>query len=172
MFFRDTSAAIAGRLATAINARVQLQVTAVAVASTVTLTARTLGPNGNDIDVRSTYYPDDALAAGVTLATPAMAGGAGNPDVSPLIAAMNLYRATEIVSPFTDSANMLVLEAELATRWTQNNMQDGMLVVALRGTEGALTTWLNSRNSPHVHTICTTRGANVKTAGLQGAAPG
>ncbi len=168
----DTSATIAGRLAAAINAVPKLQVTADAVASTVTLTARTAGPNGNDIDVRGTYYPDDTLAPGVTLVTPAMAGGAGNPDVSPLVAAMSLYRATEIVSPFTDSTNMLVLEAELAARWTQNNMQDGMAVTALRGTEGALTTWLNTRNSPHVHTITTTKDATNpwETAAMAGAA--
>jgi phage tail sheath gpL-like len=66
----------------------------------------------------------------------------------------------------------VVLETELATRWLFNNMQDGMVVTALRGSEGALTTWLNTRNSPHVHTITTTKDATSpwETAAMAGAA--
>lgn len=164
---------IADRLIAAINANAKLQVTASAGDSQhLILTAKTAGAVGNSIDVRGAYYPDDQQALGVTLTIPTMTGGAGTPDVSPAVAAMNLYRATEIVNPFTDSANMVVLETELAARWAFNNMQDGMVVTALRGTEGALTTWLNSRNSPHVHTITTTRDATNpwETAAMAGAA--
>jgi phage tail sheath gpL-like len=168
----DTSATIATKLGAAVNALAKLQVTAAVVASTVTLTARTPGPNSNDIDVRSIYYAGDVLATGVTLATPVMAGGAVSPDVTPVIVAMNLYRATEIVSPFTDSTNMGLFENELATRWLQNNMQDGMLVNCLRGTEAVITTWLNARNSPHVHTIAVTNDCTNpwETAAMAGAA--
>lgn len=169
----DTSATIATKLVTAIAAQSKLQVSVAAgAASQLVLTAKTLGPNGNDINVRSIYYADDQLAAGVTLATPAMAGGAGNPDVSPVVVAMNLYRATEIVCPFTDSANLVLLEAELATRWLNNNMQDGMVVNCLRGTEATITTALNARNSPHVHTICVTNDCTNpwETAAMAGAA--
>jgi phage tail sheath gpL-like len=51
-------------------------------------------------------------------------------------------------------------------------MQDGMLMTALRGTEGTLTTWLNTRNSPHVTTITTTKDATSpwQTAAMAGAA--
>lgn len=168
----DTSVTIAAKLAAAINAVAKLPVTAVAAASTVTLTAKWGGPSANDIDLRAVYYLDDRLPTGVTLTIPVMAGGAGNPDVSPVIVGMNLYRATEIVSPFTDSTNMAIFEAELATRWLANNMQDGMLMTALRGTEGTLTTWLNTRNSPHVTTITTTKDASSpwETAAMAGAA--
>ena len=168
----DTSATIATKLGNAINAAAKLPVTASVAASTVTLTARWGGPSGNDISLRSTYYPDDALAVGVTLTIPAMATGSVLPDVTPVITAMNLYRATEIVNPFTDSPNMVLFENELATRWLQNNMQDAMVVTCLRGTEAALTTWLNSRNSPHVHTICTTNDMTNpwETAAMAGAA--
>lgn len=168
----DTSATIATKLGNAINAMAKLPVTASVAASTVTLTARWGGPSGNDISVRSTYYPDDALALGVTLTTPAMSTGAVSPDVTPVIVGMNLYRATEIVNPFTDSTNMVLFETELAARWLQNNMQDGMVVTSMRGTEAALTTWLNTRNSPHVHTICTTNDITNpwETAAMAGAA--
>jgi len=168
----DTSATIATKLGNAINAATKLPVTASVAASTVTLTARWGGPSGNDISLRSTYYPDDALALGVTLTIPAMAAGSVIPDVTPVIVAMNLYRATEIVNPFTDSTNMVLFETELAARWLQNNMQDAMVVTSMRGTEATITTWLNTRNSPHVHTICTTNDITNpwETASMAGAA--
>ena len=170
----DTQVTVATKLIATVNAQPKLQVTAAAGTSTneVKLTAKTPGPNGNDIDVRSTFYFDDILPNGLTLTTPAMATGAVNPDVSPVISAMNLYRATEIVCPFTDSTNLGLLETELAARWKENNMQDGMVVNCVRGTESALTTFLSSRNSPHVHTIAVTKDLTNpwETAAMAGAA--
>ncbi|MFT4191678.1 MAG: phage tail protein [Comamonas sp.] len=168
----DTAATLAAKLAAAVNAKTQLPVTAAAAAGVVTLTARWGGPTGNDIDVRVAYYADDVLATGVTLAVAPLSGGAVNPDVTPMIAAMNLYRATEIVCPFTDSANLVLLEAELAARWTANNMQDGAVVNCLRGTESAITTALAARNSAHVHTIAVTKDCTSpwETAAMAGAA--
>jgi phage tail sheath gpL-like len=170
----DTQITVAARLIAAINANAALPVTAAATANTneVKLTARWGGLTGNDIDVRGTYYPDDRLPNGLTLTIPAMAGGSTSPDLTPLIAAMAWYRATELVVPFMDSTNMAILEAELATRWLQNNMQDGQVINAMRGTEATITTWLNTRNSPHVHTIATTKDCTNpwETASMAGAA--
>ncbi len=156
----DTAASVATKLNNAINANTKLPVIATNLTpGQIVLTAKWAGPSGNDIDVRTTYYADDALPPSLSFAPPAMSGGAGAPDVSPVIVAMSLYRATEIVSPFTDSANMGAFENELAARWGANNMQDGMLCTAIRGTEATIGTWLSTRNSPHVHTICTTNDA-------------
>jgi phage tail sheath gpL-like len=170
----DTKATVATKLINAINAKPSLPVIAAAGANPedVVVTARWGGLTGNDINIRDAYYPDDRLPVGLTLAIPAMAGGAVAPDVTPLIAAMALYRATEIVCPFTDAANMGLLEAELAARWAANNMQDGMVVNCLRGTEAGITTALNTRNSPHVHTIAVTKDCTNpwETASMAGAA--
>lgn len=170
----DTQVTVATKLINAINARSALPVTAAATANTneVRLTCRWGGTTGNDIDVRSTYYIDDRLPNGVTVTTPAMSAGAVTPDVTPVITAMATgYRATEIVCPFTDATNLGILETELAARWAANNMQDGQVVNAIRGTESAVTTWLSTRNSPHVHTITTTRDASspFETAAMAGA---
>ncbi len=167
----DTPTTIAAKLAAAINAAPKLPVTAVAAIGNCTLTARWGGPTGNDISLVTTFYADDKLPTGVTVAVPVMAGGAVLPDVTPVITAMLGYRATEIVCPFTDSTNLGLLEAELATRWLANNMQDGMVINALRGTEAAATTFLNTRNSPHVHTIATTGDLTSpwETAAMAGA---
>lgn len=155
----DTANTVATKLINAVNANLALPVTAAATANLweCKLTCRWGGPTGNDIDLRTTYYTDDRLPNSLIVTVPAMSAGAVAPDVTPLITAMNLYRATEIVCPFTDSANMLILETELATRWLANNMQDGTVINAIRGTESANTTWLSTRNSPHVHTITTTK---------------
>lgn len=169
----DTQVTAATKLRNAINAIPSLPVAATATANTneVLLTARWAGTSGNDIDVRNTYYPDDRMPTGLTITTPAMASGAVTPDLTPVIAAMAGYRATEIVCPFTDSTNLGLLETELATRWLANNMQDGALVCALRGTEGSITTALASRNSAHVHTITVTKDATNpwETAAMAGA---
>lgn len=170
----DTQATVATKLIAAINARPRLPVTAATTANTneVRLSARTPGTLGNDIDVRTTYYFDDKLPAGLTITTPAMAGGTGAADITPAITAMSGYRATEIVCPFTDAPNMVLLEQELAARWLANNMQDGQAVNCVRGTESAVTTWLTARNSPHVHTIVVTKDATSpwETAAMAGAA--
>lgn len=167
----DTATVIAQRLAAAINANTRLPVTATTATTNVTLTARTAGLISNDIDLRTVHYPDDKMASGVSVTTPAFANGAVAPNVSPVVTAMGLYRATEIVCPFTDSTNMGLLEAEMDARWRANNMQDGAICTAMRGTEAAITTWLNTRNSPHVHTIATTKDCTNpwETAAMAGA---
>lgn len=155
----DTAITAAAKLINAINANTQLPVTAMATANTneVKVTCRWGGTTGNLIDLRTTYYQDDRLPNGLVVTVPAMSGGATAPDVTPLVASMAGYRATEMVCPFTDSTNLAILEAELAARWLANNMQDGMVVTAIRGTEAQNTTWLATRNSAHVHTITTTK---------------
>jgi phage tail sheath gpL-like len=155
----DTADTVAAKLVAIINANSKLQVTAAegAAAGDVVITARTGGPGGNDIDLRATFYQDDRLPAGLTLTVPPMAGGAVNPDVTPVIAATQMVRHTEIACPFTDSTNLNLLETELAARWKENNMRDGMVCTCVRGTEAQLSTFLGGRNSPHVHTIAVTK---------------
>ncbi|MES2942576.1 MAG: phage tail protein [Pseudomonadota bacterium] len=167
----DTPTTLAAKIAAAVNAAVKLPVTAAAAVATVTLTCRWVGLSGNDISVVSQFYQDDKLPAGLTLTIPAMSGGTVSPDVTPVIVAMAGNRYTEIVCPFTDSTNLGLLEAEMYTRWLQNNMQDGAIVNAIRGTEGANTTFLNARNSAHVHTIVTTKDITSPwdTAAMAGA---
>jgi len=174
MTVADTAATLRTKLVAAINAVTSLPVTAVASATAgeIDLTCRWAGATGNDIDIRVAYYADDILPTGVTVAVTAMAGGAVNPDVSAAVAKMNGYRATEIVMPYTDSANMAVIEAELERRWGFDNMQDGQVVNVVRGTEGTVTTWLAPRNSNQVHTLCVTKDLTNpwETAAMAGAA--
>lgn len=155
----DTAATVAAKLIDAINAVPSLPVTAAATAtpSEVKLTCRWGGLTGNQIDVRSNNHEADILPQGLTLTIPAMAGGATNPDLSGLAAAMNGYRATEIANPFTDATNMNLVEVELEKRWGALNKQDSQMAVVVRGDAAAINTWLAGRNSPQVHMVPVTK---------------
>ena len=155
----DTMATATTKLVNAINNYdPPLPVTAAsAAAGTVTLTCNWKGATGNQIDLRNSYFADDRLPQGVTLTITPMVGGSVNPDCSRVITAMQGVRPTEIAWPYTDSANMALIETELTARWAEDNMQDGQAVTVMRGTEGEVTAWLMPRNCHQVHTLAVTR---------------
>jgi phage tail sheath gpL-like len=138
---------IATAITTAITADADLPVTAAAAAGVVTVTARNKGENGNTIDIRVGYYADEAAPSGVTLAIVGMAAGAGNPDITDVLAAIAGEQFYSIVMPYTDAANMTAFENELGTRWGPMLQQTGHLFAALSGTHTALTTYGDARNS-------------------------
>ncbi len=168
----ESANGIATKLRTAINANPQSRVTAAGTGATVDLTANVPGELGNLIDVRVNYYDDQALPEGVDVAVTTLSGGAGNPDISPVITAMQGQRFTEIVLPFTDSTNMARIELELDTRWAADNAQDCQVMTVRRGTEGENASWLAARNNHNVHTIAVTKDLTNpwELAALAGAA--
>lgn len=145
----DSAATIATAIAAKVAAFADGPVTAAANAGVVTLTARHKAVFGNDIDARVNYYSDEALPAGVAVAVAAGVAGAGNPDVAAAIAAIALESFYTIVTPYTDTANIVALENELAGRWGGMDMRAGHLFGCLRGTQSALATLGAARNSPH-----------------------
>lgn len=170
----DTVATTATKLIAALQADASLPVTAAATANPneVRLTAKWGGLTGNDIDVRNVYDSYDVMPTGLTVTVPAMSGGATSPDLTAAIAAMNGYRATEIVCAFTDPTSMALLEAELTARWRFDNMRDGSAMTVKRGTEAEILTWLSSRNCDQVDTIPVTKDCTSPwvTAAMAGAA--
>lgn len=153
----DTTAAIAVRLSAAINAIASLPVTSAVALNVITLTCNWAGATGNQIDLRSTFFQDDFIAPGVTMTIDsfaARANGATQPDITPYIVAANGYRATEIVLPFNDTANILIIEQEQEARWDCTNMQDGQVITVVKGDLLAThLAWLQSRNSAQVHSL-------------------
>ncbi len=147
---------VATNVAAAINAATDLPVTAAVngeTAEQVDITARNKGVTGNDIDLRVNHYPDEKLPAGLTVAFTAMASGSANPDIADAITILGDQWFTDWVVPYTDSANLVALEAELATRFGPMVMQDASAYTAARGAHAALTTLGNARNSPHLSII-------------------
>lgn len=145
----DPQNTIAASIAAALNASLDLAVTATAALNVVTLTARHKGAEGNDINIRTSYYDGETIPAGVTLAIAAMSGGSGNPDVLTAIAAMSTGAYYTIVMPWTDSANMVAMENELNSRWGGLDMRTGHVFVCKNGTYSGLATYGAARNSGH-----------------------
>ena len=152
----DAPADIATNLVAAITAATDLPVTAAVNGvddKQVDITARNAGEAGNGIDLRVNHYPGEYLPAGLTVAFGAMATGAGNPDLDVAITALGDEWYTDWIQPYTDTANLVVLETELAERFGPMVMQDGHAYTAAAGTHAALTTLGNGRNSPHLTII-------------------
>lgn len=90
--------AMGSRLAAAINANKDLPVTANSADGVVTLTARNKGTWGNEFAVRST-----TTVPGVTITAAAGTEGAGNPDITPALAAIFGAGFTVVAVPFSDA---------------------------------------------------------------------
>jgi len=150
----DTATLIGDAVAAAINADTRLPVTAANVAGTVTLTARHKGECGNDIDIRMNYYGEET-PKGAAVAITAMSGGTANPDISTTIAAMASEWYRWIAMPYTDTANLVLLETELDARYGPMKQMGGRAFAAYNGTNAAALTWGNARNSAHVSVMGT-----------------
>jgi phage tail sheath gpL-like len=148
-----TSAAdVASALTDAINADPDLPVTAAVSLGQVTLTAKHKGENGNDIDLRLSYY-QEPLPGGLSIAITPLTGGAGNPDPAPIIAAMGNDQYHVIGWPWTDNASLAALRDELDDRWGPLRQIDGQAIAVKRGTFGTVTTFAAARNDKHLTVI-------------------
>ena len=142
-----TAAAVATALAAAINADTSLAVTGSAGSGAVTATARHKGEVGNDIDIRVNYYAGEFMPPGLSVDVTPMSGGSGNPDIGNAISALGGTWYTDVICPYTDSANLALIEAEAAARNGPLVMQDMAIYTALSGTYSQLNTWASTRNS-------------------------
>ncbi|SNS05584.1 Mu-like prophage tail sheath protein gpL [Humidesulfovibrio mexicanus] len=146
----DSAQSIAAALAAAINADGEQPLVAAINGTTpaqVDLTCRWKGATGNDIDLRLNYHTGEALPAGVGVAITAMHGGAGDPDIADAVAVMGNEWWRAIVTPYTDTANLDALDAELLDRWGPMRQMEGIAYAAVRGTLAQTSTWGLARNS-------------------------
>lgn len=145
----QTVTQVAAAIAAAVNADTSMEMTAGAAVGVVTLTARHAGECGNGIDVRVGYY-DEKLPAGIAIAVADGVTGATNPDLAAAITAMGDTWYNWIACPYTDAANMTLLEAELNRRWGPTVQTGARAFAAFRGTLANTQTFGNGRNNPHV----------------------
>ena len=116
----DALADVAAAIQTAIAANTDLPVTAAVDKShntKINITARHKGAFANDIDIRHSHYDGEGLPDGLTLAISALSGGAANPDITTVWAAIGDEHYNVVTMPYTDAANLTALESELADRW-------------------------------------------------------
>ena len=142
----DTADEVAAAVETAINAASELPVTASAALAVVTLTARNKGEVANYLDLRHSYYLGEKLPAGIGLAIVAMASGSANPDLTAAIAALADQQFHHIICPYTDTANLTVLETELEDRWGPLKQNEGWMYSAVSGTQATMSTFGGTRN--------------------------
>lgn len=146
-----TASNIASDIATVLNA--SRYVTASANAGDVTLTCRWKGETGNDITLRLNHNDREFTPPGLTIGINIMAGGTGNPDISPALTAAPGKQLTEVVMPYSDSANLQALEAWLSSQRDLPGSFDAHAITAIRGTVGQTLNWADSRNHEMAHTI-------------------
>lgn len=147
----DTPASIATATAAKITALTGLPVTAVVDGTDtakVNITFKHKGEVGNSIDMRVNYYEGETLPEGLTAPTiVALSSGVGNPDLEDLIAALPETQYEAIVCPYTDSANLNLLDEEMVNRWGPVLQATGVVYTAKAGSFGTLETFGNTKNS-------------------------
>lgn len=159
----DTGQSIATNLVAAINALPEMPVT-VAVDgttnTTVDLTCKWLGLTGNDIGMVGNYlglYGGEITPPGVTYAITAMASGAGEPDFTAAIAAIQTQEFDYVAMPYTDTASMDSWNTEYGFssggRWSYVRQQYGFIVNAFRDDYADALDWGLDQNAPVMSTM-------------------
>lgn len=168
----QANTAIATNIAAAINANLDIPVTASVATATVTILFRHKGLSGNAYDVRHSFRDGEALPAGVGLTITAMGGviaGTTSPVLTTLIAAMADLWFHVWTHPYTDSTSLSAIEAELASRNGPMRSIDGVAITSMQGNFAAHTSLGGGRNSPH-SVIVAQPGANPLTPPMEFAA--
>ncbi|PCJ13802.1 MAG: phage tail protein [Gammaproteobacteria bacterium] len=146
----DTASDVATAVAAAVTAKTGILVSASAAAGTVTFTALNSGEFGNDIDIRVNYYDGEETVAGITISGAAMSGGTINPSIANGLAALGDEQYHIIVMPYTDTANIQLMEVELDSRFGPLRMNEGHSFSASKVSLSALSALGDSRNSKHI----------------------
>lgn len=113
----DSLAQQAANLAAAINADTRMPVVASSNGAVATLTAKNAGDVGNALQVRIGLRGDELLPPGFLCGIGAFTGGAGAPDITPLLARLGSDWYTDLATGWTDANNLAVLCAELDRRY-------------------------------------------------------
>jgi len=156
----DTVTDAATALAAAINAyydpltEAELPYTATSALGVVTMTAAHEGAIFEGVDVWVDDTVANAFDGNVTLAvtTP----GAGDPDLSAALAAIDEQNWDWIYIPFSDDANFTRYEtllSDVSGRWAWNQQLYGHVFTAKRASTAALTTYGDAKDTRHVSTL-------------------
>lgn len=159
----DTPTIVAASIVAAINADLDLPVTAAAVAGLVTLTARNKGLIGNDIDVRLAYLGTqggEVLPAGLTFTGilagtgTQLTGGLQNPTaLASALANLADLSFDFVFFPYTDTASLNAWQTFMdddTGRWSWEKMVYGGAFAAMRATYGTATSFGMARNDPAI----------------------
>lgn len=167
----------ATRLAAAVNADLTLPVSASATAKVVTLTCKWAGLTGNTLDARVGLF-GEPMPSGLAVACTVFTGGTADPDMDEIISALGDDQWHGIACPYTDSASLRALTAELDSRWGPLRQMESIAYLAYRGTHGEtaafgdggnsqLVTCMGTGNAPQPPYIWAAVNSVVATASLE-----
>lgn len=155
----DDGSDLAAAAETAVNANLDLPVTASADAAVLTVTCRHKGAIGNEIRIQTNVrgvLGQEKLPAGSTVSIPSqgyLASGSGNPDLTAAIASMADTPFRFVGYPWTDSTSMDALGAEFARRAGPLVQTYSLGFNCMQGSPSARQTFGVSRNNEFNTTI-------------------
>jgi phage tail sheath gpL-like len=157
----DIVGTVATNLAAAINAMVQLPVTATVASAEVTLTCNWKGLTGNDITIIPNFQGPNSgqvFPKGLTLTVVAMSGGTSEPVFTNLITNIAAFPYLYVGLPYTDTASELAWNTEYGFasggRWNYSRQQYGQIFNAVRdGYSDAITFGNGGPNAPQMSTM-------------------
>jgi len=147
----DDATAIGDAIEAAVNADLDLPVTAANAVGTVTFTARWGGASGNQIDLSINLADSDEIPAGITSVTVTNMGdvvaGATNPVLTTALAGLGNTWYTEICNPYIDATSLTAMEAAGDDRDDPGVKRQFTGIVGYTDTYANFLTALGSRNS-------------------------
>ncbi len=160
----DEVADITAALIEKINANRQIPATAAEVSdkpAELTLTAKHKGEAGNYIDIRFDYYEGEETAAGVKASVTQETKGSGNVSLAATIAAIGDGYFTDIVTSYTDAANVRLLKTELSRRYNAMVCNESVVYYTLKGTLNEMLTGVDGVNHQCVSPIMDYKSPNL-----------
>lgn len=141
-----TAAQIATAVVAAINANLDLPVTATVSTDNAVLTAKWEGEAGNNIDLQ-VGYANEAVPTGVTVTVVDMASGATDPVLTTALGNLGGTWYTEIVNPYLSAASLTAINTAGETRNDPSVKRQFVALTGYNGTYSDFTTALSSLNS-------------------------
>lgn len=152
----DVVATIAAAIAAEINGGdyPDLPVVTTVATDTVIFTAKNLGNEGNDINIRTNYFEGETDPDGVAYSIVAMTGGANSPDISSgspsLIDQLGDIWFQIVHSPYTDSTNWDAIRDEMDRRFGPTVQIDGVVFTVKAETLSNLVTFGAAKNTKQI----------------------
>jgi phage tail sheath gpL-like len=145
-----TLAQCATALAAAINANLDVMVTAAVDGEDTTkvnITAVHKGVDAGNIDMRTTFYANDADVPGLAMTIVQLAGGAGNPSLTTAIANLGATWFVHWANPYTDGVATAAIQVELDRRFGPLVQQEGHSYMTSTGSVGTLASFGQTFNN-------------------------
>lgn len=165
----DTPTEIAAALKSVIDLDDEAQFTTAVALGVLTFTAVHIGTYGNTLHAELNYNNDDLTPTGITGVVVDFVGGTGDPDLetSGVIAILENNQFNLIAQPYTDNANLILIDTALTDNFTASEALDSFCVSAVNDTVTNLTTKSDIINSALITLL---DNASVFATGLEQAA--